>query len=243
MMTKQDMQGQYAGFVTRLGAWLIDRGIIAAVMAASAWLVNYLLGVFGLNITECYATPGWEGYVCVFVSVCFSIFALTFGPLYLIVFWTLAGATPGKVAAGIRIVRMDGKPMSLRRSFRRWLGYMMSFFALGAGFLLILISDRRQGWDDKFAHTCVVYSWEARQNERLIKRMTKKLFRSQKRIDHYSEELRGKTIYGTDQNQDAVSATDSAESTSSSDTGLESQDVATNDVGTLPGDDSTTAQR
>ena len=44
MMTKQDMQGQYAGFVTRLFAWLIDRGIIAAVMATSAWLVNYLAG-------------------------------------------------------------------------------------------------------------------------------------------------------------------------------------------------------
>jgi len=173
-MTEQTLQGQYAGFVTRLMAWLIDRGIIAVVLAVTAWLVSYAMGVFGIDLSQCYATGGWQGYICWFVTFCLAIFTLVFAPLYMMIFWTFAGATPGKVAAGVRVVRMDGKPMTFRTSFRRYVGYVMSFIALGAGFLLILISDKRQGWDDKLANTCVVYSWKARQNETLIQRMTKK---------------------------------------------------------------------
>ena len=58
---------------------------------------------------------------------------------------------------------------------------------------------------------------ELSQNEQLIKRMTKKLFRSQKRIDHYSEELRGKSIYGTDELDETASAKDSTSDASSGD--------------------------
>lgn len=118
---------------------------------------------------------------------------------------------------GLRIVRMDGEAMNFRTSFRRWLGYCMSFLALGAGFFLILIDNKRQGWDDKFANTCVVYTWKARQNEKLITRLTQKLFRGQKRIDHYSEELRGKSVYGTDELDETASAKDSTSDASSGD--------------------------
>jgi len=239
-MTKQDMQGQYAGFVTRLGAWMIDRGIVAVVLGAVAWLVSYLLGIFGMDMTQCSIQPNLYYYACTFASIGLGIFAIIFGPLYMMVFWTLSGATPGKVVAGVRIVRMDGKPMTFRRSFRRWLGYLMSFFALGAGFLLILIDNRRQGWDDKFAGTCVVYSWKARQNETLIQRMTKKLFWGQKRIDHYSEELRGKSIYGTDSLQTTTSETDSTPDAGGDGAGMENQDAASKDAGASPEGENTT---
>ncbi len=207
-MTEQTLQGHYAGFVTRLTAWLIDRGIIGGVLAFTAWLVSYLMGILGINITQCNMTGGWQDYVCWFVTLSLLTYSLVFGPLYMMIFWTLAGATPGKVAVGVRVVRMDGKPMSFRTSFRRYIGYMMSFVALGAGFLLILVDNKRQGWDDKLAGTCVVYTWKARQNETLIQRMTKKLFSGQERIDHYSEELSGKSIYGTDKPNETASEAD-----------------------------------
>ena len=65
--------------------------------------------------------------------------------------------------------------MNLVTGIRRLLGYLVSTGSLGMGFLWMLIDDRRQGWHDKIAGTCVVYSWEARQNEEFLDRVMGKL--------------------------------------------------------------------
>ena len=215
-MIEQDLQGQYAGFVSRLIAWLIDRGIIIAVLGIVGWLATYLGQIVGLDITQCPATGGWQGYICWAVVVVLALFTLTFAPIYMIFFWTLAGMTPGKAALGVRIVRLDGQPMTFRTSFRRYIGYLVSILGFGAGYLWILIDNRRQGWHDKIGGTCVVYSWSARQNETLINRMTNWLFKSRKRIDRVSEKVAGKSIYATDSDQEAAIGTDSASTASDS---------------------------
>jgi uncharacterized RDD family membrane protein YckC len=45
---------------------------------------------------------------------------------------------------------------------RRFLGYILSIFAMWIGFLWILLDNRRQGWPDKIAGTFVIYAWDAR---------------------------------------------------------------------------------
>ena len=200
-MIEQDLQGQYAGFVSRLIAWVIDRGIIIGILGIVGWLITYLGQIVGLDITQCTVTTGWEGYLCLAVAAGLVLFTLSFAPLYFLFFWTLAGMTPGKAMLGVRIVRLDGKPMDFRTSFRRYIGYVVSFLGFGAGFFWILIDNRRQGWHDKIAGTCVVYSWSARQNERLIDRMTRWLFKSERRIDKYSTKLAGKPIYDKDKDK------------------------------------------
>ena len=200
-MIEQDLQGQYAGFVSRLIAWVIDRGIIIGILGIAGWLITYLGQIVGLDITQCTVTTGWTEYLCLAVAAGLVLFALSFAPLYFLFFWTLAGMTPGKAMLGVRIVRLDGKPMDFRTSFRRYIGYLLSFLGFGAGFFWILIDNRRQGWHDKIASTCVVYSWSARQNERLIDRMTRWLFKSERRIDKYSTKLAGKPIYDKDKDK------------------------------------------
>ena len=71
---------------------------------------------------------------------------------------------------------MDGQRMTLKRSIRRYIGYIFSFLAFGLGFLWITIDDERQGFHDIFADTCVVYTWDAFQNQRLISRLSGKLY-------------------------------------------------------------------
>ena len=51
----------------------------------------------------------------------------------------------------------------------RLLTYGLSLAAVGIGFLFILSDDRRQGWHDKIAGTCVIYSWKARQSPGLAR--------------------------------------------------------------------------
>ena len=243
-MLEQDLQGQYAGFVSRLIAWLIDRGIILAILGLVGWLVTYLGKIVGLDITQCPTVAGWTGYLCLSVVGALVVFTLTFAPLYFMFFWTLAGMTPGKAMLGVRIVRLDGRPMTFRTSFRRYLGYVVSFLGFGAGYLWILVDNRRQGWHDKIADTCVVYSWSARQNDLLIDRMTDWLFRSRKRIDKYSEKLAGKPIYATHSAQEAATATDSVSATGGSDD-VRAEDAsapAQNDVAS-PERETTTTQK
>ncbi len=173
-----ELRGQYAGFVSRTTAFLIDRGIIWSIIAIIMAVSTYLFNVVGLPIQTCTYSPTFGGVVCVVVQISLALFALSFAPLYNIIFWTLAAQTPGKYLLGLRIYRMNGEHLTLKRATRRYLGYLLSFAAFGLGFFWITIDNRRQGFHDKFADTCVVYSWDAFQNQRLINRLSMKLYRS-----------------------------------------------------------------
>ncbi len=172
------LRGHYAGFVSRLIAFLIDRSIILSIVAIFTAVGGYLLQLVGLNIVTCSMGPDFPGVVCGTGKLFFAFFALAFAPLYTIIFWTLTGQTPGKYLLGLRVFRMDGEPMTLARSARRYVGYILSFLAFGLGFLWITIDDERQGFHDIFANTCVVYSWDAFQNQRLINRLSLKINKS-----------------------------------------------------------------
>lgn len=173
-----ELRGQYAGFVSRLTAYLIDRGIAWSVVAVTTAIVSYLFGLVGLSVTQCQASLTFGGILCGSVQIFLLVFTLSFTPIYTILFWTLAGQTPGKYLLGLRVYRMDGRPLTLRRSIRRYVGYILSFVAFGLGFFWITIDDQRQGFHDIFADTCVVYSWDAFQNQRLINRLSMRLYRS-----------------------------------------------------------------
>ncbi len=173
-----DLRGHYAGFVSRLLAYLIDRGITWAIVAIVVAVSGYLFNLVGLPVQTCTYSPTFGGIMCIVVQIALAIFVLTFTPLYTIIFWTLAAQTPGKYIMGLRIYRMNGERMTMKRAVRRYIGYLLSFLAFGMGFFWIIISDQRQGFHDKFADTCVVYSWDAFQNQRLINRLSMKLYRS-----------------------------------------------------------------
>ena len=172
------LRGHYAGFVSRLIAYLIDRGIILGIIAIFTAVGGYLFQLVGLNVATCTAGLTFAGIVCGSVQIFFLLFALSFAPLYTIIFWTLAGQTPGKYLLGLRVFRMDGEPLTLARSARRYVGYILSFLAFGLGFVWITIDDQRQGFHDIFANTCVVYSWDAFQNQRLVNRLSLKINKS-----------------------------------------------------------------
>ena len=180
-MSEPDMQGQYAGCATRFMAWVVDRIILVATVSVVVWLGYYIAGVFGITLTNCTAVgplSRLSNLFCWSVTLFLVAFALLFSSVYFIFFTLLAGQTPGKALLGVRIVRQNAEPMTLRVSIRRYLGYLFSFLALGLGFVAILLDNQRRAWHDSFAKTYVVYSWSARQNQPLVDRLTKKTFAS-----------------------------------------------------------------
>ena len=68
----------------------------------------------------------------------------------------MRGQTPGKRFAGIRVIRLDGKPLGWWISFERFGGYAASFSVGLLGFIQILWDRNRQGLHDKACETVVV---------------------------------------------------------------------------------------
>ena len=79
------------------------------------------------------------------------------GALYFTAFLTLwRGQTPGKRLLGVRVIRLDGRPLGWWYSFERFGGYAASLSTGLLGFLQILWDANRQGLHDKAVETVVI---------------------------------------------------------------------------------------
>jgi uncharacterized RDD family membrane protein YckC len=75
----------------------------------------------------------------------------------IVTFWRYFGATPGKLAVGLKVVDAEtGQPPSTGRLVVRVLSYLVSALPLYLGFLWIAFDRRKQGWHDKIAGTVVI---------------------------------------------------------------------------------------
>jgi uncharacterized RDD family membrane protein YckC len=151
MVTEQALQetlyGRYAGFVTRLAAYMLDALIVTAILATTTAVIGFMLE---------YANASRLAERIVNYGI--LAFGILFYLGYYIGFWLLAGQTPGKRVMGVRIVRTDGGRLTFGNAVRRLVGYWLSTFAF-LGYLWILADNRRQGWHDKLAGTMVIYAW------------------------------------------------------------------------------------
>ena len=136
-----------AGLATRALGLLIDGAIVnGAFFALSALFTFAASAVFGDFETS--SAPALT-----LGAVAFA--AITSG--YLLFFWTLAGQTPGMRLLGIRLDDFDGTHrLSPRTAVRRLVGIVLAALPLGAGFLVVLVSDRRRGLHDRIANTEVI---------------------------------------------------------------------------------------
>jgi len=132
-----------AGIVSRGLAMLVDGVFVNLAFTAFVALVTLLANAFG---------GSGEGGSALAIAVGSTAW-LSFGAVYLLGFWSLAGQTPGMRFLGIRL----GERLSLRRSVRRLLGLGLSVVAFGLGFLGIVFRERRQAWEDRFSRAEVLY--------------------------------------------------------------------------------------
>ncbi len=72
------------------------------------------------------------------------------------VMWKLKGSTIGGIICGLRVARVDGRPIDWPTSIVRALSCFLSLAVVGLGFLWIAIDADRQAWHDKIAGTMVV---------------------------------------------------------------------------------------
>jgi uncharacterized RDD family membrane protein YckC len=136
---------QFAGLATRAVALAVDAALILLIFASLAAvfaLVSSLVGTL---------RPAWV--MGVILGSGWAIVAA----VYLVLFWTGAGQTPGMRLLRLRVLGREGRPPSLGRSILRAIGTAIAIIPLFAGFLPVLFEDRRRGLPDFLAGTVVVY--------------------------------------------------------------------------------------
>lgn len=155
-----------ASIGNRFLAVAIDHAIQFTSMALIAWLLLSLAGASAEALfdetSSLSAMPKWT--VAITILVVFVIFAL-----YFIFFeWFLNGQTPGKRLMKLRVIREDGRPITLWESAARNLiricdaapGFIIPIYSVGL--LTIFLNRRDQRLGDIFAGTVVI---RERENE------------------------------------------------------------------------------
>lgn len=135
-----------AGLVTRTLAIGADGAIVAATFFVVTAVFDFTVSAF----TEFDRSS-------TFAIVLGTAFLVSLSTTYLFFFWTLTGQTPGMRFLGIRLDDYDGTPhLSARTAIRRLVGIVVAALPLGAGFLLVLFSERRRGLHDRIGRTEVI---------------------------------------------------------------------------------------
>jgi len=75
---------------------------------------------------------------------------------YIIVMWATKGTTVGGIICGLKVVRLDDRPIDWSIAIIRALGGFLSLVVAGLGFMWVAFDDDRQSWHDKIAGTTIV---------------------------------------------------------------------------------------
>ena len=141
--------GEYVGLVTRAIAFGLDAALINAVAIVTAAIVALTFSIVTVpdELEAIAAVAGGAVY-------------LLWTTGYFVTFWSTTGQTPGSRAMRIRVEAATGGPLRPRRALLRFLGLTLAALPLFAGFLLILVDDRRRGLHDRLARTVVLEAEE-----------------------------------------------------------------------------------
>jgi uncharacterized RDD family membrane protein YckC len=133
--------GAYAGFWQRVGGYLIDVLLFAAVLLILGLLLLVIVGG-GAEGRTAQTWVNWLGIVAFFA--------------YDTVLTHRYGATLGKRVAGIEVRRPDGTLPSYGVCVGRYFARILSGVVLFIGFLWPVFDPKRQTWHDKIVDTFVI---------------------------------------------------------------------------------------
>ncbi len=150
----------YAGFGARFVALLLDGVVFLAVFSLLNLVFPVSLPAF---TSSCPSMSYMMEAVGDFLVPLFlrSFLGLVIVAGYSIVLVGKYGATVGKMALGLQVVREDGTPVSygtavVREFLVKCLLYGIIFYIAWLGYLWAAWSRRKQAWHDKIAGTVVV---------------------------------------------------------------------------------------
>lgn len=150
---------RYAGFWIRFVARIID-GIILGIVSL---IVNLpIQAVFGLSAARigssggdlATAMPMLLGTIGISLAVNIIIQGA-----YEIYFLSSRGATIGKLALGLKVIRADGGGLSVGQAAGRFFAFLLdSYFTLTIGFIIAGFDSEKRSLHDRICDTRVIYA-------------------------------------------------------------------------------------
>lgn len=136
---------EYVGLVTRAIGFVIDALIVNGVAVVTAAATALVLSVL----------PGSQRLHALQVAIAGAVF-LIWCLAYWATFWSATGQTPGDRTMHIRVLRPNGERVRFTRGIVRLIGIVLAALPLFAGFVPVLLNDRRRGFHDWLADTVVI---------------------------------------------------------------------------------------
>lgn len=146
----------YAGFWVRFLAKFID-GIVNWVISTvlNLGLAAVLLGAVVFNPKPVQAPSQGAFFAYQAATVLLGIVT---GLLYYWFFLTRKGATLGKMALGLKVVRSDGAPITSGRAIGRYFAEWLSSMILAMGYIMAAFDDEKRALHDRVCDTRVIKS-------------------------------------------------------------------------------------
>ena len=135
----------YAGFWKRFAAYSIDGFLVGIVGAVLAVMLG-ILPAIGRHATT--ALPRDNGSI--------EMLSFLLGICYFSFMHARFGATLGKMAVGIKVVRSDGEHISLPLAIGRYFAWMLSYVILLIGLIMTAFTERKRALHDMICDTVVV---------------------------------------------------------------------------------------
>lgn len=136
-------QAARPGLLRRLAAIFYDAWLITAL-----WLLG--AGIDALIRSALGGAPGQGAYWAL------QLYLIAVPIAFYCWFWTHGGQTLGMRAWRLRLVSSDGSTVDLRQALTRCAAALLSWLALGLGYLWILIDPEKAAWHDRLSHTYLV---------------------------------------------------------------------------------------
>lgn len=151
---------QYGGFWLRFVAVIID-GIIMAIPVGI--LQTMLFAVMGLSITQLGQNPNprpeelFAALAPMFGMIGLSaVLGMAIACAYETFFVVKFGATPGKMALGLKVVRPDGSGIDVGRAIGRYFAKMLSGMILYIGYIMAGFDAQKRALHDMICDTRVI---------------------------------------------------------------------------------------
>ncbi len=139
----------YGGFWIRVVARLID-GVTIGIAQACIALVFF--GTFGAQFI-----PGRTRSAPVGLLLSFQFISYAIAILYEVAFLHYQGATLGKMALGLKVVRSNGESLGWGISVGRYFMYFVSGMILLVGYIMAGFDNEKRALHDRVCDTRVIY--------------------------------------------------------------------------------------
>jgi uncharacterized RDD family membrane protein YckC len=143
--TTSTVPSPYAGLLGRFTAGALDLALMSIIFLGGAAMVGVVSNLVGG------LRPSWlEAAIA-------SVGSALGAAIYLVLFWTVAGQTPGMRVMGLRLVvgRDGNQPPGAGRALLRVVALAIAIVPFFAGFLPVLFDRRRRAIQDMVAGTVV----------------------------------------------------------------------------------------